>query len=93
MKPLIENGLEGLRRLAKFSPYIAGDTFGFADIAAFFQIGFTNLHTRTIYDWDITADVAGLADYLALLRERATVASVERDMLDAMRQAGVAQAA
>ncbi len=84
VRPQLEFGLEALIRLAKFSPYIAGDMFTFADIAACFQLGFTNLHTQQIYAWDITDSVPGLRDYFALLRERATVAAVDGQMQAAM---------
>ncbi|MGR9091963.1 MAG: glutathione S-transferase family protein [Gammaproteobacteria bacterium] len=84
VRPQLEFGLEALTRLAKFSPYIAGDAFTFADIAAYFQLGFANLHTQQIYDWDITAAVPGLGDYLAMLRERASVAAVDNVMQAAM---------
>jgi glutathione S-transferase len=84
VRPQLEFGLEALTRLANFSPYIAGDAFTFADIAAYFQIGFANLHTQQIYDWDITTAVPGLGDYLAMLRERASVAAVDDVMQAAM---------
>ena len=84
VRPQLEFGLEALTRLAKFSPYIAGDAFTFADIAAYFQLGFANLATQKIYDWDIKAAVPGLGDYLALLRERASVAAVDDAMQAAM---------
>ena len=84
VRPQLESGLAALTRLARFAPYIAGDTFTFADIAAYFQLGFTNLHTQTIYDWDITDSVPGLGDYLALLRERTSVATVDAVMQAAM---------
>lgn len=84
VRPQLEFGLEALGRLAKFSPFIAGDSFTFADIAAYFQLGFTNLHTQAIYDWDITTSVPGLGDYLAMLRERPSVAAVDGVMQAAM---------
>lgn len=84
VRPQLEFGLEALTRLAKFSPYIAGEQFTFADIAAFFQIGFANLHATRIYDWDITRAVPGLADYLEMLRSRESVAAVDGVMQAAM---------
>lgn len=84
VRPQLEAGLAALGRLARFAPYIAGETFTFADIAAYFQLGFTNLHTRQIYDWDITDSVPGLRDYLALLQTRPSVAEVDASMQAAM---------
>lgn len=84
VRPQLESGLAALTRLARFAPYIAGDQFTYADIAAYFQLGFTNLHTQKIYDWDITDSVPGLRDYLALLGERTTLAGVDAQMQAAM---------
>jgi len=83
-RPALENGLNALSRVASFAPYIGGDAFTFADISAYFQIRFANLHATKIYDWDITESTPGLADYLAMLGERPTVAAVDKVMQDAM---------
>jgi glutathione S-transferase len=79
-RPAIENGLRALRQLVRFEPYIAGDSFTFADIAAYFQLRFANLHTTKIYDWDITGSVPGLAGYLAMIGERPAVVTVDSVM-------------
>ncbi|MEM7540549.1 MAG: glutathione S-transferase family protein [Pseudomonadota bacterium] len=76
----LNKGLVALKKVAQFAPYIAGAEFTYADITAFFQIGFTNLHTTRIYDRDIIDEVAGLADYLALVRERASLREVADQM-------------
>lgn len=83
-RPALENGLRALESVAKFAPYIAGDEFTFADITAYFQLRFANLHTTKIYEWDITESVPGLAAYLAMLGDRPSVAGVDSVMQDAM---------
>ena len=45
VRPDLDKGLRALKQLVRFAPYIAGDTFTFADITAYFQLRFTNLHT------------------------------------------------
>ncbi len=75
-RPEIEKGLRALRAAAAFGPYIAGDTYTFADINAYFHLGFVNMHTTRIYDWDISKDVPQITDYMAMLRERPAVAAV-----------------
>jgi len=84
VRPLLENGLAALSQLAQFDPWIAGEQFSYADIAAFFQLGFTNMHTKKIYDWDIADSVPGLADYLARVGARESVAAVYNEMTAAM---------
>ena len=80
VRPLVEKGLRAFQQLAQFAPYVAGDTFTFADIAAYFQIGFTNLHTKKIYNWDITDSVSGLAAYLEMVGQRPSIKTVDTAM-------------
>ena len=81
VKTELEKGLKALKALAQFSPYIAGDSFSFADIDAFFQINFANLHTKKIYDWDIVAADKALADYMTMVGERPSIKAVN-DILE-----------
>ena len=83
-RPDLDKGLRALKQLARFAPYIAGDTFTFADIAAYFQLRFTNLHTTKIYDWDITDDLPGLGAYLDLLGQRSSIKAVDSVMQEAL---------
>ena len=83
-RPAIEKGLRALKSVAKFAPYISGETFTFADITAYFQLRFTNLHTTKVYEWDITESVPGLSAYLAMLGDRPSVAGVDSAMQEAM---------
>jgi glutathione S-transferase len=84
VRPALDKGLRALKQLARFEPYIAGDTFTFADIAAYFQLRFTNLHTAKIYNWDITDTVPELAAYLAMVSERPSVNAVDSVMQEAL---------
>ena len=79
-RPLLETGLRALKQLVRFEPYIAGDTFTFADLTAYFELRFTNLHTTQIYNWDITSDVPGLGEYLQMVGERPSVNAVDTVM-------------
>jgi glutathione S-transferase len=62
----VEQKIAGFRRLAKFSPYVAGDTFTMADCAAFANLPLVGLSTRTIYGEDLLAG-AGV-DYKAYIK-------------------------
>ncbi|MGR8948110.1 MAG: glutathione S-transferase family protein [Gammaproteobacteria bacterium] len=77
VKAELEKGLSALKALAKFSPYIAGDAFGFADIAAYFQLRFANLHTQQIYDWDFISADDALSNYFELVGERPSIKEVD----------------
>ncbi len=84
VRPALEQGLAALRRLARFAPYIAGDSFTFADVTAFFQLQFTNLHTAKVYGWNIGDALPGLGVYLEMLGERPAVKAVNTAMQDAL---------
>ena len=51
----LEKNIAAFKRLAKFSPYIAGDTFTMADCAAFVSIPLVTLATKTVYGEDLIA--------------------------------------
>ncbi|AOJ03583.1 MULTISPECIES: glutathione S-transferase [Burkholderia] len=48
--------LDGFKQLAKFSPYVLGDTFGIADVAAFIHLPIIALATKAVYGRDFIAD-------------------------------------
>ena len=80
VRPAIENGLRALNHLALFSPYIAGDTFTFADITAYFMLNFTQMHTTKIYDWDMIGDTPALRDYIDFIGERESLKELTANM-------------
>ncbi len=88
VQPAVKNGIQALMQLAKFSPYIAGDTFTFADITAYFQIRFAQMHMVKIYDWDMVRDSPILKDYLNFIGERESL----KELNDIMQNAFVALA-
>lgn len=77
VRPELDKGIRTLKALAQFKPYIAGDMFTYADIDAYFQIRFTQLHTLKVYEWDIVDEVPGLGDYLSLIGERPHIDAVD----------------
>jgi glutathione S-transferase len=50
------HGIDGFKRLAKFSPYLAGGTFTVADIAAFVSLPLVGVATNKIYGRDFLLD-------------------------------------
>jgi glutathione S-transferase len=83
-KPLIEKGLRAFKQLAVFDPYVAGPNYTFADIASYFHLQFTNLHTTRIYDWDIIASDPELGAYMDVLAKRPKLLQVGSEMQQAL---------
>jgi glutathione S-transferase len=55
IRKLLEKNLAGFKRLAKFSPYVAGDTFTQADCAAWASLPLLPMATKRIYGEDLLA--------------------------------------
>ena len=83
-KELTDN-IAAFKRLAKFSPYVAGDSFTMADIVAFNNLPLVGMATRAVYGDDMLAS-AGVdyKPYLKLVGERASAQKVVADRKLAM---------
>lgn len=76
----VEQKIDGFRRLAKFSPYVAGDSFTMADCSAFASLPLVGMATRAIYGEDLLAG-AGVdyKPYIRLIGERPSAQRVVAD--------------
>ena len=75
---LLKRNIAALGRVAKFSPYIAGDEFTMADCAAVVHFPLIGMATKAMYGEDMMTDYP-VRDYVKLLGERATVQKVTAD--------------
>jgi glutathione S-transferase len=76
----IEQKIGGFRKLARFAPYVAGDSFTMADCSAFVDLPLVGMATRAIYGEDLLL-AAGI-DYKAYIRmigERPSAQKVNAD--------------
>lgn len=70
-------GVAALQRRARFAPYLAGDRYTLADVAAAFHLPLAGLAMKAATGEDPLLAVPGLPEYLARLHERPHVAAVE----------------
>jgi glutathione S-transferase len=78
-KQLVTN-IAAFRRLAKFSPFVAGDTFTQADCAAFNNLPLVGMASKAVYGEDLLA--AGGVDYkpyIKMIAERPAAQKVVAD--------------
>lgn len=75
---LLTRYIAGFTKLAKFSPYIAGDTFTLADCAAVVHLPLVSAATKIIYGTDMLADLP-VKEYVKTLGERPSVQKVNAD--------------
>ena len=93
-KQLTKN-IAGFKRLAKFGPYVAGDSFTLADCAAYVSLPLVALATKKVLGEDLLA-AAGIdwKAYAGLIAQRPSAQKVDADKkADAARMAAAAAAA
>src|SRR3546814_13795707 len=66
-KSTLRKSLKALSELAKFSPYVAGDTLTLADIYLRYCQTMTKWVGSSQFDWNVTEDVPGLAEWDAMM--------------------------
>lgn len=80
VRKLLEKNIAGFKRLAKFSPYIAGDSFTQADCSAYVSLPLVAMASRIVLGEDLLAN-AGIdwKGYVKLVGERPSAQRVTAD--------------
>jgi len=80
LRKLLTINIAGFRRLAKFAPFVAGDTFTQADCAAWASLPVVAMATRAVYGEDLLAAVGiDWKAYGKLVGERPSAQRVTAD--------------
>jgi glutathione S-transferase len=74
----LERNVVAFARLAKFSPFVAGEQFTLADCAAYVHLPLLSMASRAIWGDDVLAGLPA-RDYLKRMRERPTVQRVDAE--------------
>ena len=74
----LEKNVAAFAKLAKFSPFVAGDALTLADCAAVVHLPLVSGATKIVYGHDFLADLP-VRDYLKRMGERPTLAQVNAD--------------
>jgi glutathione S-transferase len=93
LRKLLDKNIAGFKRLAKFSPFLAGDTFTQADCAAWASLPVVSMATRAVYGEDLLA--AGGVDwkpYVKMIGERPSAQRVTADRKADQERAAAAKA-
>jgi glutathione S-transferase len=81
----LEKNVAAFAKLAKFSPFVAGDTFTLADCAAVTHLPLVASTTKVVYGKDFLADLP-VRDYLKMMGERPHMQTVNADRKANMEQ-------
>lgn len=76
----VESRIAGFAKLAKFSPYVAGDTFTLADVCAFNHLPLAAMATKAAFGEDLVA--AGGIDHKAYIKFIGERPSAQRVVAD-----------
>ena len=69
---------------AFFGPYVMGSEFGNADIFVYHSFRLASRILKGIYDWDIRAEIPGLAAHAAAMEKRDATRRVVADHEEAL---------
>lgn len=78
-KANLEKGLACLKRNGKFSPYVAGDTFTYADIMFVYSVNLANRCAKRVLDVDLLADFPQATQLIDLIATRASAIQIAAD--------------
>lgn len=83
-KPVMENGVNALKALCSFKPFLCGN-FSLADVMAAHTFIYAQPVAQAIYGWDLVAAVPGLSAALDATNARAAGAKVMVDQQAALK--------
>ncbi|MFK8068053.1 MAG: glutathione S-transferase family protein [Gammaproteobacteria bacterium] len=83
-RPIIEKGLQAMKHLGSFSPFICGE-FTNADIVAAHSFIYVAPVCQAVYGWDVMAEVPGLQDAIDATNSRDVGKKVMADHLVALK--------
>ena len=79
IRAVVERGLEALRRLAEFDPWLAGSEQTMADIYLRYVFVVASMIGTAKMDWDILSEVDGLSDWFARMADSDVARKVDAD--------------
>jgi glutathione S-transferase len=80
----LEKGFAALRRIARYSPYIAGEQITYADFYFNFSVNLATRVTKKALNWDAFNSEPGLKALMDLLAQRDSVKTIMVDQRAAM---------
>ena len=78
VQKLLTRNAQAFAKLAKFSPYVAGDEFTMADCAAVVHLPLVSMATKAVFGEDVLANFA-IRDYTKMIGERPSMQKVAAD--------------
>jgi len=83
-RPMMQRGLAALRQLVKFSPWVCGEQYTFADIFLYRSLGVITITAEKLYDWEVLAELPGIKDWQARMAQRSVTQTVDAENQSAL---------
>lgn len=84
----LPKGIAAVRRLARFSPWIAGDAFTYADLFGYWTFTLASVSAKANAGIDLIAEIPGAQDWYERVGERASVQRALADQAAARKARG-----
>jgi glutathione S-transferase len=81
----LARGIGAVKRLAKFSPWIAGDQFTYADLVGYFTFTLGKRSAQLNADIDLLGELPGAKEWFDRVRARDSIQKAEADQPEAVR--------
>jgi glutathione S-transferase len=75
----LTRGVRALRQQARFAPFIAGSELSFADLFGMYSLPIAGRVAKTVWDWDLLADLPGAAEWIKSMNERPSMQKIRAD--------------
>lgn len=79
VRTVMERGVAALRRQADFAPYLSGEALSYADFVFLYTFPMATSVAKTVFDWDLSAELPGANALIEKLRQRDAVKTVDED--------------
>jgi glutathione S-transferase len=75
----LTRGVRAVRHLARFSPFIAGPELSQADLFGMYSLPIAARVAKTVFEWDLLADLPGAAEWIKTMNERPSMQQIRAD--------------
>ena len=79
VRQVLKRGVGAMRQLCQFSPWIMGEQLTMADIYVYYVNTIVHTFASKQLDWDILAEIPGMKEWGASMRESTIAQTVEAD--------------
>lgn len=81
-EPLLNRGLEAMKNLARFDPFILGEQLSYADLSTFWSLFLAGRIGKTVYNRNIMEEVDGLAEWNKMMLQRQSTSKLVAESKD-----------